>query len=197
MIKIITKFAVLFDGMGKKESVINEYEIALVSLKYKEHFFNYRVGNEFFTCFDSSPVEVGDLEVEVKLDKAETLLNLEVSISGTINLRCDRSLDLFDYALDKKAIMVYKYGEEYQELSDELIVLPEGVQTLNLASLLYELIVIEIPFKKLHPRYVTNEDLDDDDSELEVVYLDESEENQETEEEKESTWEDLKKKFNK
>lgn len=196
MIKIIIKFAVLFGGMSRKEDVLNEYEIALVSLKYKTHLFNYRVGNEFFKCFEGSPVEVGDLEIEVSLDKSETLLNLEVSINGTVNLQCDRSLDLFDYTIDKKAFMVYKYGEEYQELSDELIVLPEGVQALNIASLIYELLVIDIPFKKLHPRYASEEDMDDDE-ELEVVYLDESAEPEETSEEKESTWEDLKKKFNK
>ena len=181
--------------MTRAEDVLKEFEISLFSLKFKVHSFEYQIGKKFFDCFENSPLEEGEFEIEVSLDKSETLLQLEFFINGKAKLVCDRSLDEFDYSLSKTSRMVYKYGEEYEEMSEELIVIPEGTQILNIASVIYELIALEIPFKKLHPRFEEEED----DEELEAVYIDEEIEEEETEieEQIDSTWEDLKKKFNK
>ena len=183
--------------MDRAGDILKEFEIGLFSLKNKVHSFEYQIGNTFFECFENSPLEQGDFQLSVLLDKSERLLQFEVSIKGSSKLICDRSLDEFDFPIESSSKVVYKYGESYQELSEDLIVIPEGTEKLNLATVLYELIAVEIPFKKLHPRFlVEDEDLDEEE-ELEVVYLDEDFENEETEEQIDPRWEDLKKKFEK
>lgn len=115
------------------------------------------------------------------------------NIVGTVELECDRSLDLFDFSINAERIMRYRLGEEHQELSDELVVIPKESQTINIASLLYEFIGLEIPMKKLHPRFVEEED-EDGDEELLVIYTSEDEAEEENEEESvDPRWEALKK----
>jgi len=181
--------------MDTRNNILKDFNYGLFSLKNKIHYFDHRADDQFFECFDNSPITTGDFEVKVVFDKSANLLQFDISIHGSAELVCDRSLETFDYEINKESKVVYKYGEEYQELSEDLIILAEGTQELNIASVVYELIAVEIPFKKVHPDL---EDEWEEDAELALVYQDDADESEDSEEEQiDPRWEDLKKKFGK
>ena len=178
--------------MTKKENILKTFDFMLYSLKDKVHTFDYTIEDSFFQNFENSPVEKGNFDIHVVLDKSERLLQFHFEIVGKANLICDRSLDSFDYEIDKKASIVFKYGEKYEEAAEDLIILEHGTSIINIAKFIYELIAITIPFKKLHPRFNDEEDSED---EIELVYKDEQLEEAKEQENIDPRWEDLKKKF--
>jgi uncharacterized metal-binding protein YceD (DUF177 family) len=93
-------------------------------------------------------------------------------------LTCDRSLELFDYQINSDKKLIFKYSEVEGEISDEIIGVSKEVVKINIAQYLYEFIGIEIPMKKIHPKF-QQQNQEEDDSETELIYT--TSKNEETE----------------
>ncbi|MEM7549336.1 MAG: DUF177 domain-containing protein [Bacteroidota bacterium] len=152
--------------MGKE---LQKFNIDIFKLRDGEHEYTFQVGDEFFTLFEESPLEKGDCKVYVELLKNSSLLQFQFKISGTLELICDRSLEVFNYEIEEGRKLIFKYGPEELELSDEIVMIEHGTLSINLAQYIYEYIVLAIPYRKIHPKY------DEADSEENLVYV--SEEN--------------------
>src|SRR3546814_4660369 len=72
--------------------------------------------------FDYSIIKKGNLEVHMELDKRERMLVLDIAISGTVELVCDRCLDTFDYPLETRQQQLVKRSEEGENDEQENIV---------------------------------------------------------------------------
>lgn len=143
------------------------FKINIVGLTSTVHHFDFKVENDFFSQYGTGLISVGLLEADVTLDKHETFIDAAFRITGSVELTCDRSLDKFDYPISVNRKLVFKYGNADEELSDEIIMIHRGSESLELGQYLYEFIALEVPMKKLHPRY---QEEDDDDSEGKVIY---------------------------
>ncbi|GAA0893187.1 DUF177 domain-containing protein [Fulvivirga kasyanovii] len=140
---------------------LDKYNVDIYKLPNGIHNYQFEVGNSFFEAFENSIVEKGKGNVEVELEKTETFIKLNFRINTTVELECDRSLDLFDYALSTEKTLLLKFGDDEEEINDEIIIIPRDKQRINLAQHIYEFIGLEIPMKKLHPRY-SDESEDDE-----------------------------------
>lgn len=139
----------------------------------------------------------GKLTADVSLQKSESMIQMIFKVEGTIELTCDRSLDLFDQPISFENTMIYKFGDEEKELSEDVMIILNDTQTINIADLLFEFIGLQVPMKKLHPRF--QED-DDDQEEGIMVYsstVDDSKTEEQQEEDVDPRWAALKKLKNK
>ena len=164
------------------------YNIDIVSLRNGKHDFEYEIDDRFFAAMQDSLVEKGTLKVKVELQKSENMIVLQFDTKGEITLLCDRSLEEFQFPIDAQNRLVFKFGEAFKEISEELIVLSTGTATINLFQYIYEFIAVQVPFKKLHPKFET------DDSEEDVLiygevhdYFDDEEDASETMDSEEET----------
>lgn len=149
---------------------MKQFVVGLTSLSNKEHVFEFKVESSFFKNFENSPVEAGELDVKVILDKQERLIQCIFKINGTVELICDRSLEEFNYPIEKEDKIIFRYADNYEELSEDLINIPQGQIELDLAPFIYELIAIAVPMKKLHPKYEEELSEEDDEENIEFVY---------------------------
>jgi len=179
---------------------IRKYEIQIFKLSNGPHEFKFHLDDEFFDLFDNELVSKGNLTANVSLRKSETMIQASFRILGSIELECDRSLDLFDFPIDLKNPFIYKLGNENIELSEEVAVIPRDSQKLNVASIMFEFIGLEIPMKRLHPRFLEEENENEDEDVL-MIYSSESNERKSNDQENEDTidprWALLKKLKNK
>lgn len=158
-------------------NLLKNYDIDISKLNLGQHDFHFQIEDKFFELFDYSLIDRGNLAVEIVLDKKTSYIDLAFSIVGNIQLICDRSVDSFDFDLETENEIILKYGEEAEELSDEVEVIPFNIQSLNVAKYIYEFVSVAIPMKKLHPRYA-NEPVEDQiifssqDDELEKSKID-------------------------
>ena len=140
--------------------------VNIIGLSLKAHHFDFQLGDAFFKEYGVDQVAGGALVASVVLDKKETFIEADFRIKGHVGLVCDRSLEPFDLPLDLNKRIVFKYGEEETELSDELIVIRNDQAFLDVGQYFYEFIVLEIPMKKLHPKFRDAEDHDDHDGKM-------------------------------
>ena len=167
------------------------YSINIVGLSNKQHHFDYEFGDEFFSKYGSDLVSEGSFHVDLLLDKRETFLEADFKIKGIAKLVCDRTLEPFDYPILSTHKMVFKYGDEDQEITDEIMIIHRDTVALEVGQYIYEFIGLAIPIKKLHPRFQDEED--DEGTEGKIVYSSEKPQEQKKEDDIDPRWNILKK----
>ena len=138
-----------------------DYKIEIFGLKNGAHEFDFSFNNDFFEAFESSLLSKGKGFCKVKMEKSDSMISLQFRVDGDIELECDRSLELFDHPIKTEKELIYKYGDEEKELSEDVYVITKGTQELNIASFLFEIIHLEIPMKKVHPKFQDENDGDE------------------------------------
>lgn len=137
-----------------------EFSVNILGLSKSAHLFEFELNEGFFEKYGQEVVANGKFTAQVSLDKRETFIEADFTITGNALLVCDRSLEEFDYPLTIKRRIVFKYGEEPKEISDEIIIIAQNQDRLDLGQLMYEFIALQIPMKKLHPRFRDDETKD-------------------------------------
>lgn len=130
---------------------LSKYEIAFKGLTEGSHQFNFEIDDRFFEKFEDSLVEKGQLVAKVTFTKQSTLLIIDMAVKGTVELMCDRCLDNYDQKVKNKSKLFVKFGSETEEMSDEMIVIPLDQHLIDISQYLYELIVLGLPIKHVHP----------------------------------------------
>ena len=142
-------------------NILSKYDINIQGLEEKVHTFEFEGDERFFGGFEQSFIANGNFKAIIRLNKNSALIQLNFDITATLELTCDRSLELFDEELQVSEKYIYKFGDRYEEISDEIEMIPYGADTINIAQHIYDFIGISLPMKKLHPRF-RNEDIDED-----------------------------------
>jgi uncharacterized metal-binding protein YceD (DUF177 family) len=130
---------------------LNEFLIPFIGLKLGKHQFEYQVSKAFFESFDYDEFESSDIKVSVVLDKKSTMLELNLKHKGTIHVPCDLTNEMFDLPIKGKIRLVVQFGEAYNDDNDELLILPHGEHQIDISQVVYEMIALSIPFKRVHP----------------------------------------------
>lgn len=130
---------------------LKEYTIQFVGLKQGEHHYDYEIDNTFFNNFEYADFNDADVKVDVILTKKSTLLELNFKIKGTVNVNCDVSNEPYNQYIENEFDLVVKFGDEYNDEHIDILIIPHGEYEINIAQYIYELVVLAIPAKRIHP----------------------------------------------
>lgn len=157
------------------------YKIPLKSLSAGVHTYEYELDRKFFEAIDGEEFRKGDVNVILNVRRTSSSFEMNFDIKGVIKVPCTRCLDDMDLEVDTENRLIVKFGSEYSEESDEIVIIPEEEGEINIAWFLYEFIALTIPIKHVHPpgecnrvvsskfkkhRAVSPDDEDDDDDDL-------------------------------
>ncbi len=147
------------------------YDIDIIKLNEGEHTFTFHIDDEFLGHFEENDlVSKGELTATVQINKLGSLIEAGFKIEGKVNLTCDRSLEDFDHPLSTTEKVLYKYGSEEKEISEDIYMITRDTAKINVGQLIYEFILLAIPAKKIHPDYLDEMDEEDFEGEGDVVY---------------------------
>ncbi|MBW4359152.1 YceD family protein [Flavobacterium taihuense] len=132
-------------------SKTKEYVIPFVGLKLGKHKFEYQINNAFFEIFDYNEFQNSDIKVNVVLDKQSNLLEISFKHQGTVNVPCDLTSEDFDLPVKGKIKLIVRFGDTYNNDNEELLILPFGEFEIDIAQYIYEMIVLSIPLRRVHP----------------------------------------------
>ena len=172
---------------------LKAYNIALKGLAIGKHDFDYQVGKQFFEYFDGEIVGDGCVKVKLELEKQSGLIVLWFRVKGTVNIQCDRCLDLFDQPVESQNKVFVKYGEEKFEDGDDVVWIAPDETHINVAKLIYDFIVLSVPIKHVHPEDAHGESLCNPEMLKRLNLLSVKEEPEEENPETDSRWDELKK----
>ncbi|MCA6421395.1 MAG: DUF177 domain-containing protein [Flavobacterium sp.] len=129
----------------------NEYLIPFIGLKLGKHQFGFKIDKKFFDHFSFDEFESSDILAEVVLEKKSTMLEINFKHKGTVNVPCDLTGELFDLPIKGNIKLVVQFGDEFNNDNDELLILPHGEHQIDLSQYIYEMIVLSVPHKRVHP----------------------------------------------
>ena len=62
------------------------------------------------------------------------------------------SLEPYDQEIEGSFPLIIKFGIAYNDDNDEILILPHEEYQINVSQFIYELIILSIPSKKIHPK---------------------------------------------
>jgi len=128
-----------------------EYLIPFVGLKLGKHHFEYQINNAFFGIFEYDEFKNSDIKVDLVLEKKSNMLELGFKHKGTVNVPCDLTGEDFDLPIKGKLKLIVRFGETFNNDNEELLILPFGEFEIDVAQYIYEMIVLSVPLKRVHP----------------------------------------------
>lgn len=126
------------------------FNIPFVGLKIGRHEFDYEVDDSFFEDLEYSLVQKAKVKVHLELDKKETMILAHFWVEGQVSAECDRCTAPIELDIKGDYKLIYKFGLEEAE-DESLIVLHPDEYQINVKAPIYELIIISLPSRKIHP----------------------------------------------
>ena len=130
---------------------MKEYTIPFVGLKTGQHKYNFNLDQKFFEHFEYEEFHQVKIKVDVVLDKKPNMLEIGLFFDGSVAVSCDRTNEPFDLPLNGTYHFVVKFGEQRDDMQDELVILPHGAYQVTIQQQIYESIVLALPSKRIHP----------------------------------------------
>lgn len=130
---------------------LKAFDIQFIGLKLGSHLFEYHVEQTFFENFEFYDFNDTDAIIFLKLEKKTTLLELNFKVEGSVNINCDVSNEPFNQLINSEFKLVVKFGPEYNDDNESILIIPHGSHKINVAQYIYEFIILSVPQKRVHP----------------------------------------------
>ena len=136
----------IFSPVGK----FSKYKVQLASLADGRYEQDFVCDTDFFRNMENTEVVDADIAVHLDLEKKNEAYHLHFTCKGMMHIPCDRCLDPMEHDVDTTYDLTVKYGEEYDDAADDLLVIPYSDAYLNVAYMLYDTIMLTIPLRHVH-----------------------------------------------
>lgn len=128
-----------------------DFDIEFSGLALGEHNYQFELNDSFFELFEYDEHSGLEAKVDVRLKKNNTFLEFHFQLSGQLQVTCDRSGESFVESIQNEFDLVVKFGEVYNDDDDETLIIPREAYQVSAAQYIFELIVLAIPQKHIHP----------------------------------------------
>ena len=134
----------------------NIYSIDINALSVDGQSFEYSIDKSFFESFENEEVRDADCNVEITVEKGTGMTKLEISITGTVTVACDRCLEDAVFPIDYSAPLYIRVSSSIEESyldivgdEDVLWITPQDTE-IDLRQFLYDSIMLSLPLQRVH-----------------------------------------------
>jgi len=125
--------------------------IRFKGLKNGKHTFAFDIDGTFFEPFGNAEIKTAVCHVDVEMDKQSRMLELLIHITGYVEVPCDRCLGLFQLPRDILETIYVKVSDTEVAKSDDILIISEKEHELDISQILYEFIILSLPYRCIHP----------------------------------------------
>jgi uncharacterized metal-binding protein YceD (DUF177 family) len=125
------------------------FVIPIAGLKLGVHNYAYSITQSFFSYFENSMIQNGNVEVTLELEKRASLIELIFNIEGKVEIECDRCLEWMEINISSEEVVLLKFGEEEIDEAEVIYILPD-TQVFSVVNLIYEFIHLAVPISNSH-----------------------------------------------
>tara|TARA_B100000470_G_scaffold117760_1_gene90878 strand:- start:854 stop:1378 length:525 start_codon:yes stop_codon:yes gene_type:complete len=129
----------------------NDFNIEFSGLKLGHHNFDFDISETFFNDYNYCDFSHADINIDVALIKKTTIMEFNIVVRGNVRIKCDLTNEPYDQPIENNIDLVVKFGNEFNNEDDEILIIPHGEHKINLAQYIYELIILSVPAKRIHP----------------------------------------------
>ena len=128
---------------------LEHFKIDLKGLTDELTQLEFDLDKDYFEALDKTEVDNGALHVSLSIRKASGFFELLFHTVGTVDVVCDRCLDLMEQPIETDNRLVVKLGSTVPE-DDDVVMVDEDEGILDTSWLIYEFIALAIPIKHVH-----------------------------------------------
>ena len=132
-------------------SDLNPYKIDFSGLKNGNHKFNFNIDIKFFEGFKYFDFKDSELVVKLNFEKLDKTFKLSFESNGNVTVPCDLSMELYKMQITSKFNLIVKFGSNFCDENDEILIIPYGTHQIDISQFIFEMIILSIPLKKVHP----------------------------------------------
>ena len=127
------------------------YTIPYKSLENGEHTLEFRFDDSLFAAYENTDIRHAQGRVGVTLLRSASMLELKVSIRGSVVVACDRCLDDCTVPVEFDGTLVVKFSDEVSDYDGEVMWLSPSAGSVDLTQYVYESILLSLPYQRVHP----------------------------------------------
>ena len=139
--------------MRKRDLVIR-----FSGLKEGLHDFHFNIDKKFFDQIDYSEIKNAELSIDVAFEKKTNMNVVNINLNGKAEVMCDKCSDDFFVELAIAEEFIYKYGDHISD-DEKIIYIPEGEIEIDLTQPVYELAIVALPSRRVHPEGTCNQEM--------------------------------------
>lgn len=125
------------------------YNLPLADIPEGEYERGYICDDAFFLQRES-PVRGGDVKVHVSVVRRGDIYRCSMDLEGMVDVVCDRCLGEMKLPVDTGYDVEVRYGDRYDDSRDNVIEIPGSVRDLDLKDLIYDTVLLGLPFRTVH-----------------------------------------------
>lgn len=131
---------------------MKDYTIALNGIENDSYSYTFEIDDTFFSEFDFSDIKKATIIVNVILKKTQENYMLDINIKGSVyNLLCDICTEKMTIpVIERTSVILKEKMFPTDSSNDEIIYINTQKNTFNLRNLLFEIITLSIPNRKVH-----------------------------------------------
>lgn len=84
------------------------------------------------------------------MNKESTLMDMHFKIKGTFEVTCDRCLANYMQPIEGEFRLIVKFGDDFEEESDEVVIIPKTESRIDLGQYIYEYVNLLLPIQRTH-----------------------------------------------
>ena len=136
-----------------REMEKEEYLIPVSGMAIGQHDYHFVIDDAFFSLFEYSEVKHGRVELGLGVVREETMMTLNFSFDGEVQVTCDRCADEFNLPIHGENTFIIRTGVEEPDDSndDEVAYVAADQGTFDVSELIYEYVILSIPMHRVHP----------------------------------------------
>lgn len=135
-----------------------DFIIPFIGMKTGTYTFEYKVNDTFFESMEYSLIHKGDLDVTLEFEKKENMMTAHFWAKGVVSTDCDRCNTPMELPISGDFKLIYKFGLEESEDESLVILHPEAYE-LNVKDAIYELAIVSLPARMVHPAGECDEEM--------------------------------------
>jgi uncharacterized metal-binding protein YceD (DUF177 family) len=116
-----------------------------------EHDFLFELDQQFFALFKHPDLTNGKVEAKVIFEKKAGVLALHFSLTGEVEVICDRCLEAFMFPIESKQTIFVKWGEKAGQMEDDVLIVGRDEHEIEVGQYLYEFMILALPYQRIHP----------------------------------------------
>jgi len=128
---------------------LQHYTIPIQGLGNGIHNFDFDINESFFSHFEHSPIQKGEIKATIELNKRPEVFDIRFDINGTVFTPCDRCLTDIHLPISGSFPMLVKDEEDIKDDVD-VIYIHSALKKLNVAQFIYEFVLLSIPIIKTY-----------------------------------------------
>lgn len=128
----------------------DKLEIDFKALHEGESTVTGCLSDDFFVSVPGSEISQGDVHVDVSIRKTPHFSDVLIHAHGVVTIPCDRCLDPMEQPVETEQRLTVTFGDTPSDEDDEHIIITDDAPTLDVAWLVYEAVVLNLPVKHVH-----------------------------------------------